>query len=713
MFCYGCNNSDEKIENIKTFSKVYGYVRWFYPGDEISSLDWNRFAVYGVQKVEKARSQKELKQIMQNLFKPIAPALIIDDAKLNGKFDRKLVIPNDSFGCKPVFWLHHGVYLGEKSNIYSSLRINRDSNMRNNICFLNILEDVTKYCGKEVRMTVSIKSAKQGSGNAYLYLTSYKNAGTDFTDVISRERCNVQSNDQWRKFECIKKVNQSDTFIAYGIGTDNSSSLNIAGIKLMYKEGDEWKSTKLTGPQAVKGFLYEIITDSTEKINGDYITKIIPKYTGIKIGNSIKKNIGHNMECIMPLTLYANKEHTFPVSDAESLKQLKNQLSQIPDSALNTKHIEVRLANVVIAWNVFQHFYPYFDVVHVDWDKEFSPTINMVYNGFSEPDYFKTLSKMVSKLEDGHGVVSNNKIIQWGLPVSFAWIENKVVIKASNSPLFHRGDIIEKIDGKIAIEELLEQESNVSGSSQLKRYRALNMFGSDFSKSEATVTLYRDHEKIEIKANREYQSNLFYNPIGMGELKSADYGNGIYYENSPMTDFGKELENMTNAKGIIVSSLFDLSKIIPHIIHESVWSPIWNIPVVTYPDRESISFDNNRWKIEPQKPFIHAKFAFIEEPNVVSSGETFLSFVDYNNLGKLIGDTTAGTNGNVNFIPLMGGYSIMWTGMRVLKQDGSQHHLIGYVPDYPVYRTIQATKAGKDEYLEKAIEVLIKEIAKP
>ena len=50
---------------------------------------------------------------------------------------------------------------------------------------------------------------------------------------------------------------------------------------------------------------------------------------------------------------------------------------------------------------------------------------------------------------------------------------------------------------------------------------------------------------------------------------------------------------------------------------------------------------------------------------------------------------------------------------EVLKQDGSQHHLIGYVPDYPVYRTIQATKAGKDEYLEKAIEVLIKEIAKP
>jgi len=54
----------------------------------------------------------------------------------------------------------------------------------------------------------------------------------------------------------------------------------------------------------------------------------------------------------------------------------------------------------------------------------------------------------------------------------------------------------------------------------------------------------------------------------------------------------------------------------------------------------------------------------------------------------------------------MGGYSIMWTGMKVLKQDGSQHHLIGYRPDYPVKRTIKAIKENRDEYLEKALEIL-------
>jgi len=57
----------------------------------------------------------------------------------------------------------------------------------------------------------------------------------------------------------------------------------------------------------------------------------------------------------------------------------------------------------------------------------------------------------------------------------------------------------------------------------------------------------------------------------------------------------------------------------------------------------------------------------------------------------------------------MGGYSIWWTGMKVLKHDGSQHHLIGFKPDYPVTHTIEAIVEGRDEYLEKAKEVLAKE----
>jgi len=234
----------------------------------------------------------------------------------------------------------------------------------------------------------------------------------------------------------------------------------------------------------------------------------------------------------------------------------------------------------------------------------------------------------------------------------------------------------------------------------------LNIFGSDFSQSEAKITLQRDDKMLEINAKRGLRCNLFFNLIGMSNLNSGEYNNGIYYENSRQTNFDDELSNLVKARGIIVASISDISKLIPHIIKEPVWSPIWNIPITTHPDRENVVFDTSRWKIEPIKPLFSAKVVFIEEPFNVSSGETLLSFIDYYKLGRLVGDTTAGTNGNVNFIPLMGGYSIMWTGMKVLKQDGSQHHLIGYRPDYPVKRTIQAIKGYRNEYLDKALEIL-------
>jgi C-terminal processing protease CtpA/Prc len=44
--------------------------------------------------------------------------------------------------------------------------------------------------------------------------------------------------------------------------------------------------------------------------------------------------------------------------------------------------------------------------------------------------------------------------------------------------------------------------------------------------------------------------------------------------------------------------------------------------------------------------------------------------------------------------------------MRVLKHDGSQHHGVGIRPTVPVARTIKGVAEGKDELLERAIEIV-------
>jgi C-terminal processing protease CtpA/Prc len=83
-----------------------------------------------------------------------------------------------------------------------------------------------------------------------------------------------------------------------------------------------------------------------------------------------------------------------------------------------------------------------------------------------------------------------------------------------------------------------------------------------------------------------------------------------------------------------------------------------------------------------------------------------MGIVEQYKLGELVGETTAGTNGNVNPFVVPGGYRISWTGMKVLKHDGSRHHGVGIRPTVPCSPTIAGVRAGRDEILEKGIAVV-------
>ncbi len=147
---------------------------------------------------------------------------------------------------------------------------------------------------------------------------------------------------------------------------------------------------------------------------------------------------------------------------------------------------------------------------------------------------------------------------------------------------------------------------------------------------------------------------------------------------------------------------------VAHLIDEKVRSARWKIPQVIYPDHEDMGFSEGGWDVEPKSPRFKGKAVFIVTPSDVSSGETFMGIVEHYKLGEMVGQTTAGCNGNVNFIHLPGGFRVMWTGMKVLKHDGTQHHLVGIPPTVPVKRTVKAVREGRDENLEKAIEIIKK-----
>jgi C-terminal processing protease CtpA/Prc len=98
---------------------------------------------------------------------------------------------------------------------------------------------------------------------------------------------------------------------------------------------------------------------------------------------------------------------------------------------------------------------------------------------------------------------------------------------------------------------------------------------------------------------------------------------------------------------------------------------------------------------------------------VILINETTQSQAEYTTMAlrtapraTVIGSTTAGADGNVSQFFLPGGISTMISGIGVYYPDGKETQRVGIVPDIVVKPTIKGIRAGRDEPLEKAIEII-------
>jgi C-terminal processing protease CtpA/Prc len=136
-----------------------------------------------------------------------------------------------------------------------------------------------------------------------------------------------------------------------------------------------------------------------------------------------------------------------------------------------------RLAAVIIAWNVFQHFYPYFDVVKTEWLAELPKALRAAATDAGPPDFQRTLQRLVAALKDGHGRVnSRRQTANLQPPLTLDWVEGQFLVtrvQAGKSDGVAPGDRILKIDGKPVEQAAAEARALISGATeQWIRYRS-------------------------------------------------------------------------------------------------------------------------------------------------------------------------------------------------------------------------------------------------
>ncbi len=140
-----------------------------------------------------------------------------------------------------------------------------------------------------------------------------------------------------------------------------------------------------------------------------------------------------------------------------------------------------------------------------------------------------------------------------------------------------------------------------------------------------------------------------------------------------------------------------------------VQSPRYEIPVIREPDVRKRTWKLLQYTIQPDGRAVYAKpvVALIDE-TTQSSAEDFCMYLKIAGRVTFVGRPTAGCVGNATYINLPGGARFTFTGMRVTWPDGSPVWGIGILPDVSVEPTLPGLKAGRDEILEKGLEILQK-----
>lgn len=386
-----------------------------------------------------------------------------------------------------------------------------------------------------------------------------------------------------------------------------------------------------------------------------------------------------------------------------------------------------RLLALYRYWNMINYFYPNKYLTDKDWSTTLKEYIPKFVKAGNELEYEQAAIQIIGEIQDTHANLwgGNNQIEDLKgynmAPVHLRFIENKLVVADYYNPELKNeagldvGDVITKIDGKSINDIVSDLSKYYPASNEAARLRDLSADMLRSPKTELPIeylqngTLHTKNLKLyprnKLNVYRWYKNNnepcyrLLDNNIGYVTLMS------IKDEDIP-----KIKEEFKNTKGIVIDirnypSTFVPFKLGSFFITSS--TPFVKFTTGTVNNPGEFTFTQNL-EIQPtEEPYKGKLIVLVNELSQSQAEYTSMAFRAGSNT-TIIGSTTAGADGNVSTIMLPGGLRTMISGIGVYYPNGKETQRIGIVPDIEVKPTISGIKNGKDELLEKAVEIILK-----
>lgn len=395
-------------------------------------------------------------------------------------------------------------------------------------------------------------------------------------------------------------------------------------------------------------------------------------------------------------------------------------------STVSYPDVGLRLLSLFRYWNIVEYFYPYKYLLDQNWDTVLVNFIPKIIDARDELEYKLVLMSLFDQVGDGHARI-------WGsypvleayfgrntAPLNFSFVENEIVLTGYlDKQIFERsglqlGDIIKRVNGE-DISKIIETKSRfVSGSNRQFKLYALTYQIFKSNDTVLTVEYKRNGHNNTATIRCVDQSTLF------RMMKSAEKDSSFKMLSPDIAymDMGSfQSTNLFNVKGKILSSkkiildyraypndmflYYNLAKLL-------FWKPM---PFATftgvnlkYPGRFEFR-DSSMLIGRDNMNGYQGKLIILVNEKTQSAGEyNVMAFRAFPN-AIVIGNTTGGVDGNISEIYLPGVVRTRISGIGVYYPDRRETQRVGIVPDIKINPTIKGIREGRDELLEKAMEI--------
>ena len=374
-------------------------------------------------------------------------------------------------------------------------------------------------------------------------------------------------------------------------------------------------------------------------------------------------------------------------------------------------------------WNMIEYYFPYRHLMDEDWDQVLKEFIPRMTAADDELSYKLTVLDLISNIQDTHANIWQTDSVLFhfhgerAVPVQVNWVEDQAVVVRTfdyldSSATISVGDVITEIDGKKVNEFAEEQLAYAPASNRPTQLRDVARRLLRTNKQRLPVTFSNERgtyeEKIPTVDLKEQPLNFGGPDVPSHQESAGDIGY-LYPGTLKTGEIDSIMKAFVHQKGLVI----DLRCYPSEFIVFSLGKYLMPEPTAFAKFTASSLEQPGQFVFTPPLKVGEKNPDYFKGRVVILVNETTQSQAEYTTMAlraapqaTVVGSTTAGADGNVSQITLPGNINTMISGIGVYYPNGTETQRVGIVPDIEVHPTIEGIRAGKDELLEKAVELI-------